>query len=88
LIITANPETYEERKTFYKNFTIKGNLLVGDFDLGDGKVLTETTLYLHDMGQIKEAIGQSGLTIDSIKRMGQENSDHKGLYIVFEGGKR
>jgi len=85
LIITANPETYEERKTFYKNYTIEGNLLKGTFDLGNGKALTDTTLYLHSKNDIEEAIKQAGLKINKIKRMGQAGSSDKGLYLVFEG---
>lgn len=85
LIITANPETYEERKTFYKNYTIKGNLLKGTFDLGGGKVLSNTTLYLHSKDDIEKAIKQAGLKINSIKRMGQAKTSGKGLYLVIEG---
>lgn len=87
LIVTANPETYDERKTFYKKFTIKGNLLTGDFDLDNGKFLTNTTLYLHSKEQIENAIGQAGLTIDQITRMGQASLSDKGLYLAIEGRK-
>lgn len=87
LIITANPETYEERKTFYKKYTIKGNLLTGIFDLGGGKVLTGTTLYLHSKEQIINAIKHAGLRINYIRRMGQAASSNKGLYLVIEGSK-
>ncbi len=85
LIITANPETYEERKTFYKHYTIKDNLLKGTFDLGNGKTLTNTTLYLHTIDDIEKAIKQAGFKINKIKRMGQAKSSDKGLYIVIEG---
>ena len=70
LIITANPETYEERKTFYKHYTIKGNLLKGTFNLGNGKALTDTTLYLHTKDEIEKSIRQAGFKINYIKRMG------------------
>lgn len=88
LIITANPETYDERKTFYKHYTLKNNLLTGTFDLGNGKTLTNTTLYLHSKERIKKAIKQADLDIDYIKRMGQAESSHKGLYLVIEGSKK
>jgi len=87
LIITANPETYEERKTFYKHYSIKGNLLTGTFDLGNGKALTDTTLYLHTKEEIENAIKQAGLKINSITRMGQAETSDKGLYLVIEGSK-
>lgn len=87
LIITANPETYEERKTFYKKYTIKDNLLTGIFDLGDGKTLTGTTLYLHSKEQVTKAIKHAGLHINYIRRMGQAASSNKGLYLVIEGSK-
>jgi ubiquinone/menaquinone biosynthesis C-methylase UbiE len=87
LIITANPQTYDERKTFYKSYTIKGKLLTGTFDLGNGKVLTDTTLYLHAKDEIEESIKQAGFKINRIKRMGQSQSSDKGLYLVIEGSK-
>jgi len=87
LIITANPETYEERKTFYKHYSIEDNLLTGSFDLGGGKMLTDTTLYLHSREEIEKAIKVSGFNIMSVKRMGQSESSDKGLYLVIEGSK-
>lgn len=87
LIITANPETYEERKTFYKHYTIEGNLLTGTFDLGNGKFLTDTTLYLHTKQEIENAIKHAGLKISAIKRMGQAESSDKRLYLIIEGSK-
>ena len=87
LIITANPETYEERKTFYKNYTIQDNLLTGTFDLGNGKILTDTTLYLYSKKEIEEAIKKAGFKINSVKKMGQAKSSDKGLYLVIEGSK-
>ena len=87
LIITANPETYEERKTFYKDYTTQGNLLTGTFDLGNGKTLTNTTLYLRSKKEIEESIKQAGLKINYVKRMGQAESSDKGLYLVIEGSK-
>jgi ubiquinone/menaquinone biosynthesis C-methylase UbiE len=85
LIITANPETYDERKTFYKSYTIKGKLLTGVFDLGGGKALTDTTLYLHTKEEIEESIKRAGFKINYTKRMGQ--TSNKGLYLVVEGSK-
>ncbi|MFH1972657.1 MAG: methyltransferase domain-containing protein [archaeon] len=87
LIITANPETYEERKTFYKDYTIKGNLLKGTFDLGNRKVLSDTTLYLHSKEDIEKAIKQAGFKINYIKGMGQAETSDRGLYLVIEGSK-
>jgi len=88
LIITANPETYKERKTFYRKYTIKNNLLTGTFDLGNGKTFTNTTLYLHTKKEIINAIKKAGLAINYIKRMGQAESSKKGLYLVVEGLKQ
>jgi len=79
LIITANPKTYDERKTWYKHYTIEGKLLRGDFDLGEGKALTDTTLYLHTFEDIKAAIEQSSLTIDKVGNMGDD------MYLSIEG---
>jgi len=87
MIITANPETYEERKTFYKDYSIKGNLLRGTFNLGGGKFLSDSTLYLHTKEDIESSIRKSGLKINYIKRMGQAESSEKGLYLVIEGSK-
>lgn len=87
LIITASPETYEERKTFYEKYEIKGDLLVGTFDLGAGKKLTDTTLYLHAKENILHAINNSGLVIDNIGQIGKAQTSDRGLYIVIEGHK-
>lgn len=88
LIITANPETYDERKGFYTDPKINGNLLTGDFELGEGKKLRQTTLYLHTVDEIKTAITNTGLIIASITRLGKENRNHKGLYLAIEGYKK
>lgn len=85
LIITANPDTYEERKTFYKSYEENNELLVGTFDLGGGKQFTNSTLYLHSEEYIKESIKSSGLVIDSIDKLGQLQDYPKGLYIAIQG---
>jgi ubiquinone/menaquinone biosynthesis C-methylase UbiE len=89
LVITANPATYEERKTFYKEYTIdeKENKLIGTFDLGGGKTLTDTTLYFHSRKDILEAIKTAGFKIETIGKMGEAETSDKGLYIVVEGRK-
>jgi ubiquinone/menaquinone biosynthesis C-methylase UbiE len=87
LIITANPETYDERKTFYTKYSIKGNLLTGNFNFGNGKTLTNTTLYLHSTKQMEDAIKHAGFNISRIKKMGQAETSDKGLYMVIEGSK-
>jgi ubiquinone/menaquinone biosynthesis C-methylase UbiE len=87
LIITANPETYEERKTFYKHYVIDGRLLKGTFDLGNGKFLTDTTLYLHTREEITNAIDNAGFKILDITRMGNAETSGDGLYLAIEGYK-
>lgn len=87
LIVTANPETYKMRKNFYKSYKEKNGLLTGTFDLGDGKILTNSTLYLHSKKRIGEAVRQSGLVIDSIKRISKAKSYEQGLYLVIQGYK-
>jgi ubiquinone/menaquinone biosynthesis C-methylase UbiE len=81
LIITANPESYEERKTFYDKYTIEGNLLRGTFNLGDGRRLTDTSLYLHSKEQLLTAVRNANLSIDSVQELGN------GLYLAIEGTK-
>jgi ubiquinone/menaquinone biosynthesis C-methylase UbiE len=88
LIITASPDTYEERKTFYKSYKIHGNKLVGTFDLGNGKALSDTTLYLHTKRDMKESITKAGLIIEKIEKLGQAETSDLGLYIVIEGYKK
>jgi ubiquinone/menaquinone biosynthesis C-methylase UbiE len=87
LIITASPLTYEKRKTFYKNYKVEGNLLTGDFDLGGGKSLSNSTLYLHNREDMEKAIKNNNLIIDSIDKMGRAESSDDGLYIVITGHK-
>lgn len=86
-MITANPETYDERKTFYTKYKITGNLLRGTFDLGNGKTLTNTTLYLHTKDELTDSIRYAGLTIHSTKRIGRAETSNKGLYLAVEGSK-
>jgi len=86
-MITANPETYDERKTFYTKYKITGNLLRGTFNLENGKYLTNTTLYLHKTEEITGSIKNSGLTIDSTKNMETAATSDKGLYLIVEGSK-
>lgn len=71
LIITAHPESYDERIHFYKKYKIKDNLLVGDFDLGNGKILSESTLYLHSENSILSYIKSTGLQITNIGKLGK-----------------
>lgn len=87
LVITANPETYEERKTFYKEYKIDGKLLTGTFDLGGGKALTDTTLYLHSIDEVRGALESAGFKLKPFKRMRKAESNSKGLYLVIEGSK-
>ena len=87
LIVTASPDTYEERKTWYKEYSINGNLLTGTMDLGNNKSLSNTTLYLHTQPEIENSIRNAGFTITKIKSMGQIESSDKGLYLVIEGYK-
>ena len=87
LIITANPETYNVRKKFYKFYKEKNGFLIGTFDLGNRKFLTNSTLYLHSNKRIEKAVKQSGLTIDSIKRISKGKSYEQGLYLVIQGHK-
>lgn len=87
LIITANPETYEERKTFYREYKIQGKLLTGTFNLGNGKSLTGTTLYLHTKEEIENAIRKAGFQIKHIRRMGKTETSNKGLYLIIDGSK-
>lgn len=86
-MITANPETYDERKTFYTKYKITGKLLRGKFDLENGKYLTNTTLYLHTTEEIIGSINDAGLTIDLTKNIGTAATSDKGLYLVVEGSK-
>lgn len=88
LIITANPKTYDERKTFYKKYVIKDNLLIGTFDLGGGKQLTDATLYLHSKDQIENAIALAGFNINYMKGIGKSEFGRKKLYLVIEGSKK
>ncbi|MDD5341244.1 MAG: methyltransferase domain-containing protein [Patescibacteria group bacterium] len=87
LLITASPETYEERKTWYKEYSIKGKLLTGIFDLDNGKFLTNTTLYLHSTKEIEGALKKVNFKINHIGEMGRSESSGKGMYLVIEGYK-
>jgi ubiquinone/menaquinone biosynthesis C-methylase UbiE len=87
LIVTANPDTYEERKTFYTSYEEKDGLLTGTFDLENGKSLSNSTLYLHSREFIEKSIAEAGLEIDSLTHVGQLEKYLKGLYIAIKGHK-
>ena len=87
LIITASPDTYKERKSWYKKYFINGNLLTGTMDLGNNLYLSDTTLYLHTKKEIEKSLTDAGFIINKISKMGQAKSSNKGLYIVIEGYK-
>ncbi len=87
LIVTAHPQTYDVRKTFYSEYSVSGKLLKGNFALGKGKQLTDTTLYLHTEQEILAAINHSGLKVDSVSGFGAIEANKKYLYLVIEGSK-
>lgn len=87
LIITANPDTYEARKTFYKSFKEYEGYLVGTFDLGKGRTLTNTILYIHTRKKIIDAIKNSKLKIDKIDTIGLKDVYPGGLNIFVNGYK-
>lgn len=87
LVITANPETYDVRRGFYSTYEEKDGLLVGDFDLGNGKKLSQTTLYLHTMNDFCAALESVGLVVKDIKRAGMLDEYPDGLYVVMSAEK-
>jgi len=87
MIISANPDTYEDRKSFYSSYEIGGKLLVGNFDLGNGKELSDSTLYLHSREDMAEAMAASYFAIDEVVTLGYKNTYPDGLYIAINGHK-
>lgn len=87
MIINANPDTYEDRKSFYSSYQIEGKLLVGNFDLGEGRELTESTLYLHSRQDMSEALAAAYLAIDETVTLGYKEAYPDGLYIAMSGHK-
>ena len=88
LIINANPDTYEERKGFYKSYEIVDGVLVGDFDLGNGRVLSQGTLHFHSRQNILDALSEAGLHTTGIETLGYKESYPEGLYIAISGYKQ
>jgi ubiquinone/menaquinone biosynthesis C-methylase UbiE len=86
LIVTANPDTYEERKTFYTSYVVNDGLLKGTFDLGGGKVLTDTTLYLHSKQAMNDALIQAGFEVVGMTGLGQGETGM--LYLVIDAVKK
>ncbi|MGI6612518.1 MAG: class I SAM-dependent methyltransferase [Candidatus Nanosyncoccaceae bacterium] len=93
LIITASPYSYELRKTFYKSYDPIYNEnneeigLVGDFDLGDNKALSQGTLYFHSYEDMTKAIEDANLIITETKKM-YKDEHPDGLYIAISGIKK
>lgn len=87
IIINANPDTYEDRKGFYSSYKIEGKLLVGNFDLGGGKELTGSTLYLHSRENMADALKAAHLVIDETVTLGYKKAYPDGLYIAISGHK-
>lgn len=88
LIINANPDTYEERKGFYKSYEIVDGVLVGDFDLGNNRVLSQGTLHFHSRQSMLDALSEAGLRIAGIETLGHKESYTEGLYIAIRGHKQ
>lgn len=87
LIITANPATYDMRRAFYLHYEEKDGLLTGDFDLGNGKKLSNSTLYLHSENELRSAVTESGLRIGEMRFAGASESREEALYLVMSGFK-
>jgi len=87
MVITANPATYDARKGFYSSYEEQDGLIVGNFDLGDGKQLSNSTLYLHSREAIENALRVAGLEISNIESVGMLDDYPKGLYLVIDGKK-
>jgi ubiquinone/menaquinone biosynthesis C-methylase UbiE len=85
IIISANPDTYEQRKGFYSTYKIEDKLLIGNFNLGGGKELTNSTLYLHSRRDMAAALTNAGLTIDNTATLGNKETYPAGLYIAING---
>ena len=88
LIINANPGTYEERKGFYKSYEIVDGVLVGDFDLGNDRVLSQGTLHFHSLQSMLDALSEADLRTTGIETLGHKESYPKGLYIAISGYKQ
>ncbi|MFC1647192.1 class I SAM-dependent methyltransferase [Patescibacteria group bacterium] len=87
LIITANPKTYDIRMSFYESYKEYEDYLVGTFNLGKGKRLTNTILYFHTLDNMKNAIVNSGLIIDNLDTIGLKETYKDGLYVLIRGNK-
>lgn len=85
IIINANPDTYEDRKGFYSSYQIEGKLLVGNFDLGGGKELSDSTLYLHSRKDMSDALKAAHFAIDKTVTLGYKETYPDGLYIAISG---
>ena len=87
LVITANPNTYKLRRTFYKSIKEYDGYIVGTFELGNGKVLSNTNLYFHTTNYLIQSIKKSKLMINSITTFGLEKEYPEGLNIMITGHK-
>lgn len=85
LIINAHPATYEARKRFYASYEMVGDVLVGDFDLGHGKILSSGTLYFHAQEEIEQALANAGLEVRQVTSLGYTAVYPPGLYIALNG---
>lgn len=88
LVINANPATYPKRKGFYKSYEIIDGVLVGDFDLGNDKVLSRGTLHFHSIQDMSDALRDAGLSVTTIETIGHKDSYPDGLYIAISGLKQ
>ena len=86
-IVTASPYTYDVRKTFYSEYEEKNGFLVGTFDLGNEKYLTDTTLCLHSFEDMSSALQKAGLSVDLQSELHLLEEGEHGLYIALCGKK-
>lgn len=88
LIISAHPATYEARRSFYSSYEMVDGVLVGDFDLKNGKVLSNGTLYFHTQEEIERALADAGLEVRQVTSLGYVDVYPPGLYVALSGGVR
>ena len=85
LIINAHPATYGVRRSFYASYEMVNGVLVGDFDIENGKTLSNGTLYFHTQEEIEQALAGAGLEVRQVTSLGYTDMYPPGLYIALSG---
>lgn len=84
-IITANPQSYDVWKSFYKDIKLHGKRLEGTMELSNGMRSTDT-LFLHNLNEILNSMEKFSLVIENMETF-RPSTGGENILISITGRK-